>query len=389
MICSALIVAAGNSTRMGTGVKKQFMNLDSSEKPIIAYTIEKFENCNLIDNIILVTSDIDYCKEIIKKYHFKKILKIVNGGKERQDSVYNGFKCLDENTDIVLIHDGVRPFVDIKCIENTIKFALEYGSGVLGVKTTDTVKICDNENFIESTPDRSKLWNIQTPQTFKYDILKRAFESAYNENFIATDESTLVEKSGVKVKVVEGSYKNIKITTSEDIIISKILLQNDEFFNKKIKDNKIVDIFTDGACSGNPGQGGYGVVILYNGLRKEFSQGFKNTTNNRMEILAVIKALEALKESCDVNLYSDSKYVVDAILKGWLKKWEKNNWKRDKNHTVLNIDLWKRIVVLLKKHNVTFIWIKGHAENAENERCDFLARQAIKSGNLIDDENYN
>ena len=151
---------------------------------------------------------------------------------------------------------------------------------------------------------------------------------------------------------------------------------------------KTLDIYTDGACSGNPGKGGYGVVMIYKGNRKEFSEGFIETTNNRMEILAVIKSLEALKEPCNVNLYSDSKYVVDAVEKGWAKKWKSNGWKRNKNEMASNIDMWERLLNLLEKHNVKFIWVKAHADNVENERCDFLARQAIANNQLIKDIGY-
>ena len=151
---------------------------------------------------------------------------------------------------------------------------------------------------------------------------------------------------------------------------------------------KTVDIYTDGACSGNPGSGGYGAVMLYNGARKELSEGYRLTTNNRMELLAVIKALEALKERCRINLYSDSKNVVDAVTKGWAKKWQANGWKKADKSRALNTDLWERLLALLDYHDVTFLWVKGHADNVENERCDFLARSAIESGNLIEDKNY-
>lgn len=151
---------------------------------------------------------------------------------------------------------------------------------------------------------------------------------------------------------------------------------------------KKLDIYTDGACSGNPGSGGYGVVMLYKGARKELSQGYKTTTNNRMEALAVIKALEALKEPCEVTLYSDSKYVVDSITKGWVYNWKKKNWIKSDKKKALNVDLWERLLPLLEKHNVEFVWVKGHADNVENERCDELARMAISSGNLLEDENY-
>ena len=151
---------------------------------------------------------------------------------------------------------------------------------------------------------------------------------------------------------------------------------------------KTVDIYTDGACSGNPGSGGYGVVMLYNGARKELSAAYRLTTNNRMEVLAVIKALEALKEKCIVNLYSDSKYVVDAINKGWARKWKANGWKKADKSRAQNVDLWERLLALLDMHEVRFIWVKGHADNIENERCDLLARTAIESGILMEDKNY-
>lgn len=151
---------------------------------------------------------------------------------------------------------------------------------------------------------------------------------------------------------------------------------------------KAVTIYTDGACSGNPGKGGYGVVMLYGAARKELSGGFLKTTNNRMEVLAVIKGLEALKEPCDVKIYSDSKYVVDAIEKGWVTKWRSNGWMRNKKEKASNVDLWERLSELLKIHKVVFIWVKGHADNPENERCDQLAREAIQKNTLENDEKY-
>ena len=149
-----------------------------------------------------------------------------------------------------------------------------------------------------------------------------------------------------------------------------------------------VTIYTDGACSGNPGAGGYGVVMLYGTARKELSGGFRKTTNNRMEVLGVIKGLEALKEPCRVTLYSDSKYVVDAIEKGWAKKWKSQGWMRNNKEKASNVDLWERLLDLLEIHQVSFIWVKGHADNLENERCDQLARAAIQENTLENDENY-
>ncbi len=148
---------------------------------------------------------------------------------------------------------------------------------------------------------------------------------------------------------------------------------------------KEVLIYTDGACSGNPGPGGYGTVLIHNGHRKELSGGYRDTTNNRMEIMAVIKGLEALKSSCSVTVFSDSKYVVDAIEQGWVEKWQRNGWMRSNKERALNVDLWKKLLALLAKHQVTFVWVKGHAENEENERCDRLAVAAAKGTELLED----
>ncbi len=139
---------------------------------------------------------------------------------------------------------------------------------------------------------------------------------------------------------------------------------------------KQVEIFTDGACSGNPGPGGYGTILKYGNHTKELSEGYKRTTNNRMELMAIIKGLEALKEPCEVVVYSDSRYIVDAINKGWLQSWVKRNWKRGKNEPVKNVDLWERLLKQLQRHHVTFKWVKGHAGHTENERCDQLAVKA-------------
>ena len=140
---------------------------------------------------------------------------------------------------------------------------------------------------------------------------------------------------------------------------------------------KNVTIYTDGACSGNPGPGGYGVVLLHKAHRKELSGGENQTTNNRMEMMAAIAGLAALKEPCNIELYSDSKYLVDAIREGWAIRWRQNNWMRNKKDPALNADLWERLLLLLEKHDVSFHWVKGHAGNPENERCDALARAAI------------
>ncbi|MDR2183732.1 MAG: ribonuclease HI [Clostridiales bacterium] len=155
---------------------------------------------------------------------------------------------------------------------------------------------------------------------------------------------------------------------------------------------KAVDIYTDGACLGNPGAGGYGAVLLYRGARRELSAAYTRTTNNRMEILAAIVALEALKEPCRVNLYSDSRYLVDAVEKGWAARWQAAGWMRNRREAAQNADLWERLLPLLAKHQLRFIWVRGHAENAENNRCDAMARAAIeaaaKNGDFLEDIGY-
>lgn len=136
---------------------------------------------------------------------------------------------------------------------------------------------------------------------------------------------------------------------------------------------KFVEIFTDGACSGNPGPGGWGVVLRYNGREGELSGGEKNTTNNRMELTAAIMGLSALKEPCKVRLVTDSKYVADGITKGWAESWRRNNWRKADKKPALNPDLWEKLLDLIKIHDVTIDWVKGHAGHPENERCDKLA----------------
>ncbi|VEP18838.1 ribonuclease HI, degrades RNA of DNA-RNA hybrids [Hyella patelloides LEGE 07179] len=152
--------------------------------------------------------------------------------------------------------------------------------------------------------------------------------------------------------------------------------------------SKEVTIYTDGACTGNPGAGGYGAVLIYNGHRQEISGGYKLTTNNRMEMMAAIAALKSLKEDCTVTLHSDSKYLVDAVTKGWAKKWQANGWKRNKKDKAKNPDLWQEILDLCQQHQVDFVWVKGHAGIPENERCDELAVAAAKQPNLPADNGY-
>lgn len=151
---------------------------------------------------------------------------------------------------------------------------------------------------------------------------------------------------------------------------------------------KQVVIYTDGACSGNPGPGGYGAVLLYGAHRKELAGGFRRTTNNRMELMAAIVALRALKGRCQVRLHTDSQYIVQAIEQGWAVRWQKNGWMRNKKEKAVNPDLWTQLLELCRQHEVEFIWVRGHAGNLENERCDQLAVQAAQGANLPTDDLY-
>lgn len=155
-----------------------------------------------------------------------------------------------------------------------------------------------------------------------------------------------------------------------------------------MSDSPNVTIHTDGACLGNPGPGGYGVILDYAGRRKELSGGYAQTTNNRMELLAAIVGLEALTRPCDVTLYSDSRYLVDAVSKGWAVKWRSNGWMRNKREAAVNPDLWGRLLNLLEQHNTEFQWVRGHSGEPNNERCDALASAAARGDNLPADPGY-
>ena len=220
-----VIVAAGTGSRMNMGINKQFIKLEGKE--IIAYTIEKFYNNSNIEDIVVVVKEDEsefFKKEILDKYNFKNV-KIAYGGKERQDSVYNGLKLLDEKCDVVLIHDGARPFVSDKIIDKSIEEAKEHKAIVVGVPVKDTIKVIDNDKNILDTPNRSVLWAVQTPQTFDYNILIDAYKDAFKNKFYGTDDAMLVERIGYKVKMLEGSYNNIKITTQEDLNIGSQILR--------------------------------------------------------------------------------------------------------------------------------------------------------------------
>lgn len=220
---SVIILAGGKGKRMGTDISKQFINV--KDKPILYYTLKKFIDNKNIDNIVLVlpSDEIEYCKrEVLDKYNLK-VDKIVVGGAERQDSVYNGLMAI-EDSEIILIHDGARAFLSDEIINNGIKYAKEYGAAAPGVTPKDTIKIKGSDSFSESTPDRDKLIAIQTPQVFKKDLILSCHQKIKEQGESVTDDTMVVEKYGHKVYLYEGDYSNIKVTTPEDLILAEKLI---------------------------------------------------------------------------------------------------------------------------------------------------------------------
>lgn len=222
---SAVILAGGKGKRMGASISKQFIDLKG--KPIIYYTIKKFQENKSIDNIIVVLppDEISYFKEEILIKYSLKIDKIVVGGTERQDSVYNALKSIsDTKTDIVLIHDGARPFISDRIINDGIRYAREYGAAAPGVMPKDTIKVKNKSNFSISTPNRENLVAIQTPQVFKYKEILECHENVKANKEIVTDDTMVAEKYGYKVYLYDGEYTNIKVTTPEDLILGEKLI---------------------------------------------------------------------------------------------------------------------------------------------------------------------
>lgn len=224
-----LIPAAGMGRRMGAAVNKQYLPLNG--RPILAHTIALFEAHPLIDRIYVITpaEEFEQCRrEVLEPNAFAKVAPLVAGGAERQDSVRNGLQaCAAETDDIVLIHDGVRPLLQPALIDKLVERVSEQGACLVGVPVKDTIKrVVDGR--IEGTPDRSCLWQAQTPQAFRYGQIVAAYEQAQQDNFRGTDDASLVERLGQSVTVVAGSYRNIKITTPEDLLLARAFLDSPE-----------------------------------------------------------------------------------------------------------------------------------------------------------------
>lgn len=222
---TAVVLAGGRGKRMKSEISKQFLELGGN--PILYYALNTFEN-SVVDEIILVSAkgEEEYCKKkIVEQYHLKKVTGIVTGGKERYHSVYNGL-CAVKQTDIVMIHDGARPFITEDVIEKAAREVIECRACVVGVKVKDTIKV-SQEGMIVDTPDRRNLWQVQTPQCFEYEGIRKAYEKALEgQTDTITDDAMVWEMySKIPVRLVEGSYFNIKITTKEDMIFGEAILK--------------------------------------------------------------------------------------------------------------------------------------------------------------------
>ncbi|MFZ5452212.1 MAG: 2-C-methyl-D-erythritol 4-phosphate cytidylyltransferase [Thermodesulfobacteriota bacterium] len=227
MRVAAIIPAAGMGLRMRSQISKPYLLL--AGKPILAHTLEVFETVKEVQEVTVVAhpDDLDYCQEeVIGAYGCKKVLRLVPGGKERQDSVYHALKALqqEDDLDIILVHDGVRPFITLEQIRQVIKAARTHGGAVLGLPAQDTLKRVNPQKKVIHTLDRKDIWQIQTPQGFQADLLRRAFVEAYSRNFYGTDEASLLEEMGQQVAVIPGDPWNLKITTPEDLELAEALL---------------------------------------------------------------------------------------------------------------------------------------------------------------------
>lgn len=222
----ALVLAAGQGRRMGAETNKPYLLL--AGKPILFHTLHEFEECPSIDEVVLIVEkhEIDHARSsIVEAFGCSKVTSIVAGGLKRQDSVWEGIKAIKGDCELVMVHDGVRPFISQVLLQKAIDATRESGATVVAVPVKDTIKVVSREKEVLQTLDRKTLWSVQTPQTFNHDLLKRAHEKARQDGFYGTDDASLVERMGVTVRVVDGSYENIKITTPEDLVIGETILQ--------------------------------------------------------------------------------------------------------------------------------------------------------------------
>jgi len=225
LFTSVIVPAAGQGRRMNSSISKQYLTLHG--KPILAYTLDAFEKCSLINEIILVVNknEFEICEQqVLKPYHYTKV-KMVKGGNTRQQSVYAGLETVNPGADMVMVHDGARPLIQEAIIIKSINETIEHQATVVGVPAKNTIKVINASGFVEYTPNRDYLVEIQTPQTFEHQLLRSAHKKAVEEGVEGTDDAFLVERLSHPIKIVTGHYTNIKITTPEDLIIGESIIK--------------------------------------------------------------------------------------------------------------------------------------------------------------------
>jgi 2-C-methyl-D-erythritol 4-phosphate cytidylyltransferase/2-C-methyl-D-erythritol 2,4-cyclodiphosphate synthase len=337
----AIIPAGGAGKRLKNHVAKQYLLLN--HVPILVHTLKIFQKSKAIDDIILVLPPDDLVllrQELIDKYELTKVTAIVAGGKERQDSVRNGLAAIDSSKcDLILVHDAVRPFVTEKMIRQVAAAAKATGAASVGVKAKDTIKEARKNNVVTVTIPRQGLWLTQTPQAFKFEIFKKAYKKAYNEKFYGTDDASLVERMGIKVKMIAGSYDNIKITTPEDLVIARALQKNKSGGKMRICIG----------CGYDSHRFATGRKLILGGVEIPFKQGLQGHSDADALIHAICDALLGAAGSGDIGRHfpdTDPQYkdIPSKVLLGRVRK-----IVEAKGFTINNIDA----TIIMEKPKVT------------------------------------
>lgn len=278
----AIIPAGGVGKRLGSSIAKQYLLLDGV--PVLVRTLKIFQQAKVIDEIVLVVPEDDLIsarKQLVDKYDLTKVTAIVSGGNERQDSVRNGLSAIVDKCDVVIIHDGVRPLLTEEMLNQVVAAAKRDGASSIGVKVKDTVKQTKDEDLVVATLPRNNLWLTQTPQAFAFDILQKAYAAAVSDKFYGTDDASLVERIGVKVKMIAGSYENIKITTPDDLIIAEAFIKNKAETSMNIRSGFGYDSHRFAA----------GRKLLLGGVEIAFDYGLQGHSDSDALIHAICDAL--------------------------------------------------------------------------------------------------
>lgn len=316
MKTTAIIPAGGSGKRLKADLAKQYLLL--REIPVLVRTLQVFQRSDVVRDIVLVVPEKDLLsirKQFIEPYHLTKVSLVVPGGRERQDSVRHGLRSIEEPCDIVIVHDGVRPLVTQEMIGRVVKAAEEFGAASVGVKAKDTIKETAEGNVVVATLPRGNLWQTQTPQAFRYDLLCRAYEQAAKDNFYGTDDASLVERIGKKVHMIEGSYENIKITTSEDLLMAEALLKERSGESLKVRNGLGYDSHRFAA----------GRKLILGGVEIPFDRGLAGHSDADALVHAVCDALLGMAGAGDIGRHfpdSDPAYkdISSLILLERVKK---------------------------------------------------------------------